>query len=165
MLNKIYLIVLAAAAAAMSVLLYLPYSWLQSISAPSNVTENYLYYANISWIFLLISSIALLVLGNLVFWKTRKGWAMWISLVYFTVFMVAHTFWIENSFFRYRQANNIETGIISWSPLFGVVLITLAAIIVFFNQYLVKRMHDKMYIKEQPVESLSETSAIDRENI
>jgi hypothetical protein len=59
--------------------------------------------------------------------------------------------------FKYRQANNLETGIISWSPLFGVVLVTLAAIIVFFNQYFVKRMHDKMYMQEQPVEALSET--------
>ncbi len=94
---------------------------------------------------------------------------MWASLVYFAVFMIAYTFWLENSFFRYKQANNLESGIISWSPLFGVVLIVLAAIIVFFNQYLVKRMHDKMYPAMQPVEELPAESPaespVDEKNI
>jgi hypothetical protein len=55
MWNKIYLIILAAAILAMGVLLYLPFSWLQSIGAPATVRDNYLYYSNISWMFLLAS--------------------------------------------------------------------------------------------------------------
>lgn len=164
MWNKIYLVVLAIAILAMGVLLYLPFSWLQSVTAPRDVAEHYKFYSNISWIFLLISSLVLLIIGNVVLWLTRRSWAMWASLLYFAVFMVAHTFWLENSFFRYKQANTSENGLISWSPLVGVVFIVLAAIIVFFNQYLVKRMRDKMYPASQPVEQLPEEPPAD-ENI
>lgn len=165
MWNKIYLIVLAAAILAMGVLLYLPYSWLQSITAPKDVQEHYSFYSHISWIFLLVSSIALLLLGNVVLWITRKSWALWVSLSYFAVFMAAYTFWLETSFFKYKQSNNLETGLIAWSPLYGVVLIALAAVIVFFNQYLVKRAQNKMFPSEQTIESLPEESSVKDENI
>ncbi len=65
--------------------------------------------------------------------------------------MLAYTFWLESTFFNYRQTNNLETGIISWSPLVGVVLIGLTGVIVFFDQYLVKRMHAKTYGVTEPV--------------
>ncbi len=161
MWNKIYFVVLAAAILAAGVLLYLPYSWLQSITAPKDVAEHYQFYSNISWTFLLVSTLVLLIIGNVLLWLTRRSWAMWATLVYFGSFMIAQTFWLENAFFRYKQTNNFETGLISWSPIYGVVLIVLAAIIVFFDQYLVKRMHDKMYpavappIEEMPGESLA----------
>lgn len=154
MWNKIYLIILAAAILAMGVLLYLPFSWLQSIGAPATIRDNYLYYSNISWIFLLASSLILLIAGNVVLWKTRRSWAIWTSLLYFAVFMVAQTFWLENSFFRFKQENNFANGAVSWSPLSGAVLIVLAAVIVFFNQYLVKRLLDKTYPPVQPVEEI-----------
>lgn len=156
MWNKIYLTILAAAVLAMGVLLYLPYSWLQSIGAPATVRDNYLYYSNISWIFLLVSSLILLVAGNVVLWKTRSSWALWTTLLYFAVFMIVQTFWLENSFFRFKQENNFTSGALSWSPLTGVVLIALAAVIVFFDQYLVKRLLDKTYPPVQPIESLPE---------
>ena len=171
MWNKIYPVILAVAVLAMGVLLYLPYSWLQSVTAPKDVAGQYQFYSNISWIFLLISSLILLVLGNVVLWLTRQSWAMWAALLYFAVFMIAYTFWLENSFFRYKQANNFESGIISWSPLVGVILIVLAAIIVFFNQFIVKRMHDKTYpAAAQPVEEslekpISVETAADDKNV
>ncbi len=166
MWNKIYLVVLAIAILAMGLLLYLPYSWLQSITNPRDVAAKYEFYSNVSWIFLLISSLVLLTIGNVVLWLTRRAWAMWASLLYFAVFIVAHTFWLENSFFRYKQENLAGNGVIFWSPLFGVVLIVLAAIIVFFDQYLVKRMHDKMYpAVAPPVEVLPEESPAEEKNI
>ena len=156
MWNKVYFVILAAAVLAMCILLYLPYSWLQSVTAPRDVEAHYKFYANISWMFLLISTLVLLVLGNVLLWVTRRSWAMWATFLYFAVFMIAQTFWLENSFFRYKQANNLESGLVSWSPVVGVVLIALTAVIVFFDQYLVKRMHDKMYPPAQPLESLPE---------
>ncbi len=165
MWNKIYLTILAAAVLAMGVLLYLPFSWLQSIGAPATVRDNYLYYSNISWMFLLVSSLILLIAGNVVLWKTRRSWAMWTSLLYFAVFMVAQTFWLENSFFRFKQENNFTSDAVSWSSISGVVLIALAAIIVFFDQYLVKRLPDKTYAPVQPVESLPEKLPMDEKNI
>lgn len=165
MWNKIYLIALAVAILVMSVLLYFPYSWLQSITAPREVAAQYQFYSNISWMFLLISSLVLLVLGNVVLWMTRRSWAMWLSLLYFAFFIVAHTFWLENVFFRYKQSNNLESGVVSWSPIVGVVLVGLSAIIVFFDQYLVKRFQDKMYPAVPPVESLAEESLNEEKNI
>jgi len=171
MWNKIYLVILAVAILAMGVLLYLPYSWLQSVTAPRDVAEHYKFYSNISWVFLLISSLVLLIAGNVVLWMTRRSWALWTSLLYFAVFIIAHTFWLENSFFRYKQASNLESGVISWSPIFGAVLIGLAAIIVFFNQYLVKRMRDKMYpavaqpVEDLPVETVTDEKMVDEKNL
>lgn len=165
MWNKIYLIILAAAILAMGVLLYLPFSWLQSIGAPAIVRDNYLYYSNISWMFLLVSSLILLITGNVVLWKTRRSWAIWTTLLYFAIFMVAQTFWLENSFFRFKQNNNFTSGAVSWSPISGTVLIALAAVIVFFNQYLVKRLAEKTYAPAQPVESLPEELPTDERKI
>lgn len=167
MLNKIFLAVLAAASLAMMILLYLSYDWLQSVTAPKDVVESYRYYANVGWVFLLISALLLLVVGNVVLWTTRRAWAMWAALAYFAVFMILHTFWLENSFFRYQQANNLDDSLFSWSPLVGVFLIVFAAIIVFFNQYLVKRMRDKTLPATEtlPAENLSEESAIEEKNV
>ena len=162
MWNKIYSVILAIAVLAMGVLLAFQYSWLQSKTAPKDVIAQYEFYSNISWLFLLFSLLVLLIAGNVVLWKTGRAWAVWTSLLYFAVFMLAHTFWLENSFFRYKQENTAENSLISWSPLLGVVLIALAAIIVFFNQYLVKRMSNKMLpAAAQPIESLPEESAAD----
>jgi len=165
MWNKIYSAVLAAAILAMSILLYLPYSWLQSVTAPKDVVVQYDFYSNISWIFLLISSLILLIVGNVVLWKTRRSWAMWTTLLYFAVFMVAYTFWLEQIFFQFQRQNNITTEVISFSPIFGIVLVVLAAIIVFFDQYLVKRLLDKTYPPLQTAESLPVEVPTDEKNI
>jgi hypothetical protein len=162
MWNKIYSVILAIAILAMGVLLYFQYSWLQSKTAPRDVIAQYEFYSNTGWLFLLASSLVLLIAGNVVLWKTGRAWAVWTSFLYFAGFMLAQTFWLENSFFRYKQANTAENSLISWSPLLGVVLIALAAIIVFFNQYLVKRMREKtLPATAQPIESLPEETAMD----
>ena len=166
MWNKIYLVVLAIAILAMGVLLYLPYSWLQSVTAPKDVAAQYNFYSNISWMFLLFSSLVLLIAGNVVLWKTRRSWAMWTALLYFAVFMVAQTFWLDRDFFNYQQKHNLTDSLISFGALSGVILIVLAAIIVFFNQYLAKRMHVKMYpAVTQPVEALPEESSATEKDI
>ena len=165
MWNKIYTAVLAAAILAMCILLYLPYSWLQSVTAPKDVVVQYDFYSNISWIFLLISSLILLIVGNVMLWKTRRSWAMWATLLYFAVFIVAHTFWLNGLFFQFQRQNNFTSEVISFGAFFGVILIVLAAIIVFFDQYLVKRLHDKTYPPLQPVESLPEETLTDEKSV
>lgn len=161
MWNKIYPALLIISIITMSVLLYLPYSWLQSITAPRDVELQYRFYSNISWIFLLVSSLVMLLIGNVVLWLTQRAWAMWTTLLYFTVFMLAYTFWLESAFFNYRQTNNLETGIISWSPLVGVILIALTTVIVFFDQYLVKRMLAKTSgVTESVAQDLIEENSV-----
>jgi len=164
MWNKIYLVGLALASVAMCVLTYFPYGWLQSKTDPRDVQTNYLFYADISWTFLLISSLILLVAANIVLWKTRRSWAIWTTLLYFAIFIIAHKFWLERTFFDYQKSNNLTESIFTFGALSGVVLIILAAIIVFFNQYLVKRMLDKASPSLQPVESPPEETLIDEKN-
>jgi len=166
MWNKIYSIILAAAVLAAGVLIYFPYSWLQSKTNPADVQASYLFYSNLSWTFLLISSLILLIAANVVLWKTRRSWAMWVSLLYFAVFTIAQKFWLDGAFFNFQQANRLTESVLSFGALFGAVLIVLAAIIVFFNQYLVKRMHDKMYPAVAPtIDDLPEESAAGKKNI
>ncbi len=91
---------------------------------------------------------------------------MWTALLYFAVFMVAQTFWLDRDFFNYQQKHNLTDSLISFGALSGVILIVLAAIIVFFNQYLAKRMHVKMYpAVTQPVEALPEESSATEKDI
>jgi len=151
MWNKIYLGVLGAAFLVMFVLMYLTFSWLQSVDKPANVVVNYEYNASISRTFLWISSIVLLILANILFWKTRKSWALWATLVYFAVFTAAQTFWLSQTLFQYQQDKNLTADNFSLgSPFAGAMMIALAGIIVFFNQYLTKRLHDKTFPPLQP---------------
>ncbi len=166
MWNKIYLIILAAAALVSGVLAYFAVSKLQSSGfAPATIAENYGYYANLGSIFLWISTAVLLIAANVVLWKSRKSWALWTTLLYFAAFTVLQTFWLAQSFFRYQQENKLTDNILSLSPVLGVSFVILMAIFVFFNQYLVKRLHDKMYLQEQPIEQLPEDVPIDENRV
>jgi len=165
MWNKIYLAILAAAVLATGILLYLPYSWLQSLTAPKDVAANYLFYANLSQMFLLISALILLVTANVVLWKTLRSWAIWATLLYFAVFTIAQKFWLDRAFFNYQQTNNLTDSAISFGAIFGAILIVLAAIIVFFDQYLIKRLLDKTSPPPPPVEFLPEEVATEEKNV
>ena len=156
MWNKVYLGLLAASTLLLGILMYLSYGWLKSIGAPLTVIEKYNYYSNINWLFLWISTLVLLLMGNVVLWKMRKSWALWTTLLYFVFFVVLQTFWLEQSFFHFKQENISGTNGFSFSPFFGIALIVLAAIIVFFNQFLVKRLYDKMSPTEQPIGHIPE---------
>jgi len=158
MWNKIYLLILAVAILAMGIFTFLPYNWLQSKTDPRDVQMNYLFHLNIGWTFLLISSLVLLAAANVILWRTRKSWALWTSFLYFAAFTIAYRFWLDQAFFAFQQTNRLTDDALSFGAIFGVVLIVLAAVIVFFNQYLVKRLQDKMYPPLQPVESLPELS-------
>lgn len=164
MWNKIYLTILAAAILAMGVLLYLPFSWLQSIGAPTTVRDNYLYYSNIGWMFLLVSSLILLIAGNVVLENAPLlgdvDDAFILCDFYDRPDVLARKFFLPvQTGKQFRQRRGFL------SPLSGAVLIALAAIIVFFNQYLVKRLLDKTYPPVQSVESLPEALPTDEKNI
>jgi hypothetical protein len=145
MWNKIYTGALGISFLLTAGLIYYSYTWLQSIGAPASVAQNYENYSNISWMFLWISSAVLLVLANVVLWTTGNAWAMWATFLYFAVFILAQTLWLDQSFFSYKQQNNLTNSAFSLGIFSGVLFSGLAGIIVFFNQYLVKRMRNKMF--------------------
>jgi heme/copper-type cytochrome/quinol oxidase subunit 2 len=156
MWNKVYLIAAAFFLLVMSVLTYISCGWLESITKPADVAQQYISNSNISWYFLIISSLILLILANVILWTAQKAWAFWTTLLYFVVFIVLQTFWLDNSFVQYLKDNGLAPGTYTLRPLLGAVLCIVAAILVFFNQIVVLRMYEKMYAKEEPAESISE---------
>ena len=165
MWNKIYLILLAVAVLTMGVLMYLSYSWLGSITDPKNVAANYVYFADISWTFLMISSLVLLAAANVLLFKTRRAWALWASFLYFSVFMILQTFWLQESFFQYKKTNGLADGSFSLGAFVGVMFVALAAIFVFFNQYLVRRMQAKMFPQAAITEQIPEHIPIEKDSL
>ncbi|MBA3334083.1 MAG: hypothetical protein WKF90_06455 [Pyrinomonadaceae bacterium] len=166
MWNKVYLGILGLMFILMSVLTYLTFSWLQSVDKPTNVVANYEYNADISRTFLWISSIILLILANILFWQTRKSWALWATLLYFAAFTAAQTFWLSQTFFQYQQDKNLTADNFSFgSPFAGAMMIGLAGIFVFFNQYLVKRLYDKTFASQTPAAQMPDEILVDENKV
>jgi hypothetical protein len=144
MWNKIYTAAIGISFVLMAGLTFYSYTWLQSVAAPAMVAQNYDYYSNTGWMFLWISSIILLVLANFVLWTTGNAWAMWATFLYFALFILIRTLWLDQSFFNYQRQNGLTDSAFFLGAFLGILFCVLAAIIVFFNQFIVKRMRDKM---------------------
>jgi hypothetical protein len=145
MLNKIYLVLLAVAVLVMAFFTYYSWSWLQSIGSPLAVVENYDFYSEISWIFLWISGLVLLVIGNAILWTYRRSWAMWISAAYFAVFVLIKCFWLDPTFSSFRKINRLPEGGVILGPIAAVILCLVASGIVYFDQYIISRLAEKMH--------------------
>lgn len=148
MWTKIYLACLALALAVMAFFTVYSLSWLQSIGDPRAAVAGFEYHASVSWPFLWISSIALLVIGNAVLWTTRRSWAMWISFLYIAIFIAVKFFWLDSAFLAFEMANSPSGSGRSFGPLIAPVMIVVIAAIVFFNQFFVVRMLEKMYPRQ-----------------
>ncbi len=164
MWNKIYTAVLGISFVLMAGLTFYSYTWLQSIGAPVNVVQNYDYYSNIGWIFLWISSIILLILANVILWSTKNVWAMWATFLYFALFMLIRALWLDQSFFNYQQQNGLTNRAFFLGAFSAILFCVLAAIIVFFNQFIVKRMRDKMFQPQLAAESQTQAGIDLNEN-
>jgi hypothetical protein len=145
MWNKIYLIALAVLFLPMVFLTFYSWSWLQSIDAPQTVIENYNYYSNISWTFLWLSTAILLILANVLLWKTRKAWALWTTFLYFAFFILIRDFWLDVKFTEYWNTHFASQSRLSVTAFIAVILCVIAATIAFFDQFLVNRLRDKMH--------------------
>jgi hypothetical protein len=160
MLNKIYLIALAAFIFGMGFLTYMASDWLTSVSNPQTVRTEFEWWLRYGRIYLLFTSLLLLVLANVILWKTRKTWAFWTTLAYFAIFILLQTFWLDRSFVQYKVAKGLDDSTLSISPIIGVLGVIAAGAIVFFNQFLVKRMIEKMSNKEMPVQELPDEADV-----
>lgn len=145
MWNKIYLVALAIAVLMMGVLTYFSYSWLQSVTKPTDVVASFEYYSNFSWTFLFISSVVLLIVANVLLWLSRRAWALWTTLAYFSIFILLQTWWLNGAFLSYQKTNNLTESTFSFLGLGGTALCIIVAIGIFFDQFLVLRMRDRMY--------------------
>jgi len=145
MLNKIYLALLAAAFFVMAFFAFYSWSWLQSIGSPLAVVENFNFHSELSWIFLWISAVVLLVVGNAILWIHRKSWAMWITCVYFALFVLIKYLWLDQAFFAFKRTNNLLEGGFNFGPFSAIFLCLIAVGIVFFDQFIVSRLAEKMH--------------------
>jgi len=150
MWNKIYFAVLGIAGLVMCFFTFYAKSWLGSIGNPKDALEGYYYYAGFGSTFLWISSAVLLILANVLLWAMRRGWAMWTTLAYFAVFVILRTFWLEKARYNFENSNSLF-----FTPIVGVILIIIAAAIIFFNQILNLRLNEKMYPPKVDVEESS----------
>jgi hypothetical protein len=164
MWDKIYTAVLGISFVLMAGLTFYSYTWLQSVGSPVNVVQNYDYYSNIGWIFLWISSIILLILANVILWSTKNVWAMWATFLYFALFMLIRALWLDQSFFNYQQQNGLTNRAFFLGAFSAILFCVLAAIIVFFNQFIVKRMRDKMFQPQLAAESQTQAGIDLNEN-
>jgi hypothetical protein len=140
MWNKIFFAVLIVAVVAMSFFTFYAYSWLQSIGNPATALAGYQYYANLGTVFIWISTAVLLALANVVLWISRRAWALWVTFAYFAVFVILRSFWLEKAAYNFQNSDSFF-----FTPIVGVVLIIVAGAIVFINQFLNLRLHEKMY--------------------
>jgi uncharacterized membrane protein len=151
MWNKIYFGLLSVAFATMLVMTFWCYNWLGSIDKPETVAANFLNSQSVYWTTLWILSAVLMIVANVLLWTKRSAWALWATFVFFAAFIVMQTWWLGERFNDFSKANNMPTtfamGIV------GIVLCIITAVGVFFNQFIVFRMRDKMFpaIAEIPV--------------
>lgn len=174
MWSKIYLSVLGLSLIVMAFFTFYGWSWLQSIGAPQAAFEGYLYHAGVSWPLLWITAAVLLLLANAVLWSTARSWAMWTTLVYFAAGVVLKYFWLERAAASFVTANRLAPETLSFGPLLAVVIIFVAAAVVFFDYFLVLKLYQRTFpadlvdpgmdgaLSPPPAESVPSRSDIDR---
>lgn len=145
MWSKLYLALLVIAIAVMAFFTFYSWSWLQSIGQPAAAIEGYEIHSGLSWVFLWMSSIVLLILGNLILGLKRSAWAMWATLIYFAVFTLLNYFWLGEAAFNFKKHAGLGDGSFSLGPLLGLFFVVGSAVFIFLNQFIVVRLQRKMY--------------------
>lgn len=164
MWTKIYLGALTIAVLPLLFLYFYAKSWLGSIDAPAVALSNYDYFSGLAWNYLWFAVVILLVLANVVFWKTRKAWVLWTTFAFFAVFVVAKYFWLDVSRNDFKLLKGLGDDGFSGGVFIGTLYVVLFAAIVFFNQFIVLRLNEKMYPSSAPVSDLPELPAEEIEN-
>lgn len=157
MFSKIYLAALGLSAAVMAFFTYYSWSWLQSIGQPAAAVAGFEYNSNLAWMALWITSIVLLLLGNAVLWTTRSAWAMWLTFIFFSVFVVAKFFWLNLALAHFLIGNESAGAGVLTGPFLAVLLIVVMAAIVFFDQFMVIKLREKTYPESTEKDSDPET--------
>jgi hypothetical protein len=159
MFNKIFFGLFISAVLVMGIMAVLAYFQLASIGfGPAQIVENFLAYDRIYKTVLWISSLILLVMANVILWTTRKAWALWLTFAYFAVFIMLNMWWLGEVLADFNTRNNLTDGGFQLGGLVGAILVIVIGAGVFFNQFLVLRMQERLY--PQP----TETSATETES-
>lgn len=161
MISKIYFGLIAASTAIMAFYTFYANSWLQSIGSPSAAIDGFSYHFGSSYIFLWFSALVLLVTANIVLWFTDRAWAIWVTLLYFIVFILCRV-WLLNSVNEYQRSNSLPISDphgFSTFILFGICIVGL--IFAFCDQFAVVRLRRTMYAQPDRAKDTDEPSASD----
>lgn len=145
MLNKIYLVAFVVLLLPMAFLTYYAGSWLHSIGSPKSIAEAYFYYSGLGWAVLWLSFIVLLIFGNVILWKSRKAWAIWLSFLYFAIFIFIRYWWLEGDYLDFARRNALTDSNFSTGPLVAAILVVGIGMLIFFDQFIVLRLAEKMH--------------------
>ena len=85
-----------------------------------------------------------MLVGNALLFKTQKAWALWTTFIYFAFFVILNSFWLGEKYFQFKQSKGLSDSAFSFGAFIGVLFVAIAVILVFFNQYFVKRMQAKL---------------------
>jgi hypothetical protein len=149
MINKIFLVLFGAAFLIMALLTFMTSSQLKSIGfPPEQIVQNFVNYESVHWILFWISSGVLLIVGNIILWTEQKAWALWLTLLFFAVFIMTNTWWLTENLANYQIHHGLPTGgIFSKNGIFGAIFCIVGGIVIFFDQFLILRLRDKMFEK------------------
>jgi hypothetical protein len=156
MLNKIYLIAFGVLVLPMAFLIYYAGSWLTSIGDPKIAQAKYFEYSGMGLTLLLGSFILLLILSNIVLWSSRRAWALWLSFLYFALFVFLRFWWLEGDYLDFARRNAFTESTFSLGPLIAVALVIGVGALTFLDQFVVLRLNDKMHPRHaeaDPVET------------
>jgi hypothetical protein len=161
MWNKIYLGLLSVAIITMGVMTFWCYNWLGSVDKPETVAANFVNSQSLYQTMLWITSAVLMIVANVLLWTKRSSWALWVTFVFFATFIVVQTWWLNSLSNAYLKANGMESGFVGMG-IVGIILCIITAVGVFFNQFIVFRMRDKMF---SGTENVAKTPvSIEKEN-
>lgn len=148
MFSKIYLAALGLSVAVMAFFTYYSWSWLQSIGDPRFAWDSFNYDKRTGVYFLCASTIVLLLIANAILWTVRSGWALWTTHMFFSIFAFVLLIWLHLSGTTFCLENGVcqspSRGI---GPLLAVSGIVAVGVFVFFDQFVVLRLHERMYGK------------------
>lgn len=145
MLRNIYLAVLALSAAVCAFFIYYGQTWLASIGDPRTAYEGFEYHHSLAGMALWIAAGVLLLLANIILLTTRSAWAMWTTFAFFAVFTLVRYFWTGPAGFGFHKSFDPAAATYNFSVFLGVFLIIGAALVVYFDQFVVVRLLRKMY--------------------
>lgn len=146
MLTKIFFGILLLSIFVMGALFFLSSSSLNSIGfSPRQIVDNFFGYNSIYWTGLWVTSGLLLIFSNVLLWTNRNAWSLWISFVFFAVFLMLQTMFIGDKLYAFTSANLPAETPLGFGGIAGAFACVVVAIGVFFNQFLVLRMRDKMF--------------------
>ena len=160
MLTKIYLAALTVFFIPMAFLTWYAGSWLHSIGNPRAAVAEYTYYSSLGWTILWLAFAILVIMANAMLWKTRKAWALWLSFLYFAIFIFLRYWWLEGDYLDFAMRNGLTDSTFSTGPLVAAILVVGIGMLIFFDQFVVLRLANKMH---PAVTNKDETESVEKD--